>query len=181
MTTEAGDGPSVAPGAGNAELLAAVARALANGDGEQMSVASLQALLGEARLTPEQRTVVEFIDALQSADREARAPHDGGGDEAEALDRDGSIGMLDGRRGRGDVRSELEDLRQVNDTVAAALGACPVCWGGDRRCEVCEGRGRAGSSSPDPELFEELIAPAVRRVWAMRRAKQSGYARSRRW
>jgi hypothetical protein len=67
----------------------------------------------------------------------------------------------------GELRAlerELYDLREVNDTLAAALGACPICWGGDRTCETCDGYGRAGCFRPDPALFVRLVAPAVRRV-----------------
>ncbi|MDH4072595.1 MAG: hypothetical protein OEV41_05765, partial [Gammaproteobacteria bacterium] len=59
---------------------------------------------------------------------------------------------------------ELDSLREVNDTVAAALGACKYCWGGNDECAECEGAGSPGSLSPDSELFCELILPAVRRI-----------------
>ena len=74
---------------------------------------------------------------------------------------------------------ELEELQIVNDTFAAAVGACPYCWGGDNECSECEGEGYAGSAVPDMELFEEFIAPAVSRVRIMKRSenKRSGYKR----
>jgi len=59
--------------------------------------------------------------------------------------------------------AELEVLRERNDLLADALGACPVCWGGDVRCPRCRGRGRPGGRLPDPEAFLALVAPAVRR------------------
>jgi hypothetical protein len=62
------------------------------------------------------------------------------------------------------MKRELADLREVNDTLAAALGACPTCWGGDEECSECEGYGHPGSSRPDPALFQQLVVPAVRRV-----------------
>jgi len=68
---------------------------------------------------------------------------------------------------------ELETLREVNDTVAAALGACPQCWGGSPDCEICKGEGGAGAMDPDERLFSELILPAIRRVSANRRSRQS--------
>lgn len=63
-----------------------------------------------------------------------------------------------------ELYEELESLRYVNDTLAAALGACGVCWGGNDNCPECEGYGIAGSESPDPRLFKRLIAPALKRV-----------------
>lgn len=47
--------------------------------------------------------------------------------------------------------------------LAAALGACE-CWGLLADCHVCQGRGSAGWTQPDPELFEEFVRPAVDRL-----------------
>lgn len=57
---------------------------------------------------------------------------------------------------------ELRDLRERNDSLAAALGACYLCWGEDSTCSHCRGRGRPGYVTPDKELFIEWVAPAVR-------------------
>lgn len=46
--------------------------------------------------------------------------------------------------------------------LAAALGACD-CWGLDDACDLCAGEGGPGWADPDEELYEELVAPAVRR------------------
>jgi len=59
---------------------------------------------------------------------------------------------------------ELEDLRERNDTLAAALGACHLCWGEDLECPICGGTGRPGSSMPDRSLLVELVTPAVQRL-----------------
>ena len=77
------------------------------------------------------------------------------------------------------MKRELADLREVNDTLAAALGACPACWGGDEECSDCEGYGHPGSSRPDPALFQQLVVPAVRRV-ERGHAKDRGLVRGRR-
>jgi len=66
--------------------------------------------------------------------------------------------------------SELESLREVNDTLALALGACPDCWGGDNHCSECNGDGSPGYSMPEASLFNELILPAVRRINQSRQA-----------
>jgi hypothetical protein len=60
--------------------------------------------------------------------------------------------------------SELEQLRERNDTLAAALGACYICFGNDPECPECAGRGVPGSANPDPDSYREYVEPAVRRV-----------------
>jgi hypothetical protein len=60
--------------------------------------------------------------------------------------------------------AELEELRQRNDMLALALGACHLCWGEDFECEVCGGKGSPGSIQPDRLMFSTMIAPAVRRL-----------------
>jgi len=62
------------------------------------------------------------------------------------------------------LTEELEWLQDVNDTLAAALGACALCWGEDRRCEECDGDGAPGWDEPEPELFAEFVAPAIQRM-----------------
>ena len=66
------------------------------------------------------------------------------------------------------VQNELHALRDHEDILAEALGACCLCWGEDNQCRACRGRGRPGFSVPDEELFEELVLPAVRIVRACR-------------
>jgi hypothetical protein len=69
-------------------------------------------------------------------------------------------------RVRRKLRRLVEDLREaqtIGDTLAAALGACYLCWGEDPHCEQCGGDGRPGWSEPDAELFAEYVQPAVER------------------
>ena len=47
--------------------------------------------------------------------------------------------------------------------LAAALGACD-CWGEDVGCPACAGAGSVGWVPPDPQLYAEYVAPAVRRT-----------------
>ena len=87
----------------------------------------------------------------------------------EALDLDelGLPGMPDApalRRRVARLELELERLQEINDILAAALGACEFCWGDDPECEICHGRGGPGSRRPDRDLFERLVTPALRRL-----------------
>ncbi|MBX9813542.1 MAG: hypothetical protein K2X76_02440 [Sphingomonas sp.] len=43
--------------------------------------------------------------------------------------------------------------------LAAALGACGLCWGEDSGCPSCRGRGRPGMVRPDPEIRARLLGP----------------------
>ena len=60
-----------------------------------------------------------------------------------------------------EMREELVELHQRNEDLADALGACSVCWGRVKHCSECRGRGRPGWREPDPELFEEFVAPVI--------------------
>ena len=52
--------------------------------------------------------------------------------------------------------------------LAAALGACGLCWGDNDQCPGCRGRGRAGMVRPDPEVRARILsgrpAPRPQRV-----------------
>ena len=63
-----------------------------------------------------------------------------------------------------DVYAELQDLRERNDLLAAALGACHLCWGEDRDCEVCRGEGYPGFYRPDADMFRQYATPALARL-----------------
>lgn len=60
-----------------------------------------------------------------------------------------------------EMREELVELHERNETLADALGACAVCWGRVGHCRECRGRGRPGWRTPEPDLFEEFVAPAI--------------------
>jgi hypothetical protein len=109
--------------------------------------------LAPGQISEQQRTALELLEALRAAEE----------DDAKAAAAVEPASVPD-----DDVQHELADLREVNDTCAAALGACRICWGGDAGCPRCAGRGRAGASLPDPELFDALVAPAVRRMASAR-------------
>jgi hypothetical protein len=60
--------------------------------------------------------------------------------------------------------SELERLRKRNDELAAAIGACFLCFGADPLCSECAGRGRPGAKIPEPIAYKKYVLPALRRV-----------------
>lgn len=127
----------------------------------------VKVLLARAKLPPEQASMVHtFLDSARNTGTDEKRP----------------AAARTGRRGNDvhAMRQELKDLREVNDTVAAALGACPICWGGDGDCGECEGAGAPGSSAPDLKLFEELVTPAIRRVSSQRGARPDNPRRYRR-
>ena len=67
--------------------------------------------------------------------------------------------------------AENRACRDRLDSLAAAIGACPVCFGDDLLCETCGGAGTPGSRAPQAAEFHHYVRPAVDRVRAaLRRA-----------
>jgi hypothetical protein len=59
---------------------------------------------------------------------------------------------------------ERAACQQRLDDLAAALGACPACFGDDLLCDVCRGAGRPGARAPEAPEFARYVMPAVERV-----------------
>lgn len=76
--------------------------------------------------------------------------------------------------------AEVETLQVRNDALAAALGACHLCFGEDRRCEECGGRGVPGSRRPEPAAFRKFVLPALQRIKAIQSARGVGTSPSQR-
>jgi hypothetical protein len=138
----------------------------ANGRTEELQSAMLQ-LLGSEGIDPTTRALLaQSLAPSGSGDRDD-------GDDVDELDqtldrserRRRAIRTL--RRRFADLQDELDELRDRNERFAAAVGACYRCWGEDRRCGLCRGRGRPGSEPRDRELFGQLVAPAL---WTVRPA-----------
>jgi hypothetical protein len=60
--------------------------------------------------------------------------------------------------------AELKALRTRNNALAAAVGACYLCFGEDPLCEECGGRGVPGSLAPEPAAFRKYVHPALHRA-----------------
>jgi hypothetical protein len=69
--------------------------------------------------------------------------------------------------------AELNDLRERNDTLAAALGACFLCFGKDGACVECGGVGAPGWRAPEPVAYRAYVVPALRRVRAIQTTAQT--------
>jgi len=143
------------------------------GDGGD-SDALMQTLLGSATMTPQASMLADWL--RNNADDLVGDDPDDNDAEIERLLAIAENEQFDA--GQADTETdadseELETLREVNDTVAAALGACPSCWGGADECPTCGGNGAAGSMDMNEALFTELVMPAVRRYRLNRQAKSS--------
>ncbi len=68
------------------------------------------------------------------------------------------------RQKLGEVYPELAELRSRNERLAAALGACYLCWGKDLDCDLCDGQGRPGHFSPNSKRFQQYVLPATQRL-----------------
>jgi hypothetical protein len=151
------------PGGGQdgSALALQVAEALKSGGG----LASLRALLAGTSLSEQHRDVLALLDILDAAEQGVAA--DGDLDALIHSQNPDPAAQLEG------CREEVADLREVNDATAAALGACRICWGGNRSCPVCGGHGRPGANLPDLRLYSELVRPAVERMSAAQDLKQA--------
>jgi hypothetical protein len=69
------------------------------------------------------------------------------------------------------LKDENAVLRERNDCLAAALGACPRCWGEAPDCVTCRGEGTPGAYVPDADAFATYVLPAVRAIQVTRRVK----------
>lgn len=111
------------------------------------------------------------------AQREEQLQKDLARQEQEEQQREEEAGRLEERRERAgalrhlvdEMAADLDTLRTRLDDLAAALGACPGCWGEDPSCRWCRGRGGPGFMPPDPDGFDHLVMPAVRVRASVRR------------
>jgi hypothetical protein len=104
-----------------------------------------ETLRERAATDPRMATMAEMLSRTESQPNESREPT-----RAQRI-----------RATIKDMREELVELHQRNEDLADALGACSVCWGRVKQCSECRGRGRPGWREPDPELFEEFVAPVI--------------------
>lgn len=181
MATE----PAAAPTNARDSLQRTLIEALGKGE---LTASSLKDVLANVPMAADQRSLIELVMSLDQPsgrtdaaekdprEREVREP-DAPASAAASHDEPDDEPSTDTRIAA--LKRELADLREANDTLARALGACHVCWGGDDDCPKCKGRGRAGSAAPNLELFRELVVPAVRRVRSLDRTARPASRRPR--
>ncbi len=109
---------------------------------------------------PTVRAVAELMARRQQEEREEREAEEA----APVAEPPPTPEPLALRRRLRALEAEVERLLEINDGLAAALGACPRCWGEDAACPDCEGEGGPGAVAPERELFHRLVMPAVRRI-----------------
>jgi hypothetical protein len=152
------------------------------GTGALPKAQELLTQLGES--DPTARLLAQFLGRRQTQELENETPSK----EAETSERSQSFSVPDKAQVRSDEMSravhqlrrqiesmyrELAELRDRNDALAAAFGACYLCWGNDPDCEICNGHGRTGFAVPDKKLFAQFAAPAARRLKRKEEATQS--------
>ena len=169
--------------------------AIANGHGEDIiteitnggGASLIKTFLDQAKLEPEQQALIHTLMSLSDEDDQnhetvtegSSIPY-GQFEENTTVDNDEEEFAIDNNDNISSLQQELEDLRVANDMFAAAVGACPYCWGGDDECIECAGEGIPGSLPPDLELFNEFVAPAVTRIRSMRRSEHLRFGHKRR-
>lgn len=154
--------------------LNSILQAMVTNPGQGMTAVATQALLSQ--FTEDDPTMNLLTSYL--AQREASSHHDETTEENIANDTAKCAAELERARERSEksavaVRelrdrieqlfTELEMLRERNDALAQALGACALCWGGDVECPNCGGAGQPGFTTPDPQSFKQLVAPVLNR------------------
>jgi hypothetical protein len=99
---------------------------------------------------------------------DVEASHENTPTEHDKSEQDHAAALSELQEEMNTLRAEIETLQQRNDTFAAAVGACCLCWGQKIGCRSCRGRGGPGFCIPDESLFEEFVLPAVRTLRAQR-------------
>jgi hypothetical protein len=129
--------------------------AMAGGTDPGVIVQQMIADAGSA--DPRMAMVAQLLAAQQ-----ATPASDGGGEEIAALtlrlaEAEATIEAMkrDGRR----LIHAHQACRDRLGELAAALGACGLCWGDDTSCPSCRGRGRPGMVRPDIEVRTRLLGP----------------------
>ncbi len=75
--------------------------------------------------------------------------------------------------GSEQLAAELAVLQERNDALAAALGACHLCFGADNWCPHCGGCGTPGSRRPDAAAFSRYVRPLLDRLQRPQRPQRA--------
>jgi hypothetical protein len=163
LPPEGGTATDQAPELDSTATAMAVLEAIRSGSDPQKVMMSL---LGQAANQPGADMLLKMVgetgadgsEALREEIREEIRE-----EQAEALDALEAAGAQ--------LLAENRDLQRRLDGLAAAIGACPACFGEDLLCGTCQGAGVPGSRLPQAAEFHNYVRPAVDRVGAaLRRA-----------
>jgi len=61
------------------------------------------------------------------------------------------------------LKQQLASAEIMARYIADVFGACPVCWGLNRLCQQCGGKGKPGYAQPDVEELRAWVEPALRK------------------
>jgi hypothetical protein len=61
------------------------------------------------------------------------------------------------------LRRELASANVMAHFIADIFGACHTCWGLNKLCQHCGGKGKPGYSNPDLEELRAWIEPALKK------------------
>jgi hypothetical protein len=64
------------------------------------------------------------------------------------------------------LRETTRSLLAHSDFLAAAVGACPECWGENPDCAECGGEGGPGCYLPERVCFDEIVRPVIKSLRA---------------
>ncbi len=158
----------------------AILKAMMSGQGPGTTRELIEAIGKDKNLSPKRRLLLQFLEnyeqgrAFASSELGA-ATHETPGDPAEQHEERRRTTVRRIREIVVGLAEELAAVRQVNENLALALGACAECMGEDPSCPSCRGSGGPGTSDPHPGLYRRFVRPAVMRVQSRKRpgTKQS--------
>lgn len=120
-----------------------------------------------AKHMAEQKAIAAARESLPVIDVEA-SEVDAEVEEIQEQGEDSAAALSELRQDMKGMFAEIKPLRERNDALAAAVGACCLCWGQNLECRSCRGRGGPGFCMPDESLFEEFVLPAIQTLRAQK-------------
>ena len=68
---------------------------------------------------------------------------------------------------REELRSNLNYLSKLNNSLSEALGSCNLCWGEDPDCNNCKGNGLPGWRKTNKRLFNIYVLPCLEKLYGL--------------
>src|SRR5512134_1312078 len=124
-------------------------------DTAALGVPSVQDLLGNLASDPKLAWMAQLMAAQRRMAEQSAPTADARQSELDALK--AALEQAEARAARLQriarrLAAELDATQALLSDLAAAFGACGLCWGEDPDCPSCRGRGRPGRFAPDPAL-----------------------------